>query len=177
MGTQVLRDLRPLFHGKRSAEMSTRACRAAGRPHCVHARALLPAGISVCFCLCLFLSVSLCLSATRHPHARRCHASQRLPCLWAGSADTHDGGAGAAWRRRRSGAAATRERGSGATAAREQRSCGELRHDPYRSGLGCKVRAELLTEHGTTWWCSYALPYFASREALRAEAGGRSCAM
>ena len=73
---------------------------------------------------------------------------------------------------RRGGYAGTRERCDGGAGA------AQLRHDP---SLGCKVRAELLTEHGTIMarrsWCSYALPYFASREALRAEAGGRSCAM
>lgn len=42
---------------------------------------------------------------------------------------------------RRGGYAGTRERCDGGAGA------AQLRHDP---SLGCKVRAELLTEHGTT---------------------------
>ena len=114
---------------------------------------------------CVFLP--LCNSPTT-----RCHASQRLPCLWTGSTETHHGGAGAAQRRRSGGAAATRERCSGGA-------------DVCASSIQVKGGLVGLRLHsasgaaGDAWHNAGAavIPrcQIASREALRAGADGRSC--
>ena len=137
--------------------------RAPGRPTMLRARAL-SSLTPLCLSASLFLpSLSLCLSATCHPHAS---IRPWLPCLWAGSTEIHDGGAGAARRRRRSGTAATRERCDGGEGAAQLWRV----HIPYR----CEGRA------GRAWaaqcvrscWCSdIDNCQTASHEALRAGAG------
>ena len=130
----------------------TRAGPLADRVACT--RTLLPAGVSLCVPASASASLSLCLSATRQRHAAM-QARGSLVCgqaartLTMAAREQHGGGAGAARRLRGNAGAVRRRRGSSTAAARSELG--------LQSACGAADGA----------WCSYALPYFASREALR----------
>ena len=115
----------------------------------------------------LSLSASLQLATHTLDAAMQANGSlvggQAARKLTMAARERHGTGAGAARRLRGNAGAVRRRRGSSTAAA--------------RSELGLQSACGAADGAWDDSWCSYALPYFASREALRAEAGGRSCAM